>query len=221
MSVPHSSAWSRSRRLAAHRCCLPLDQRRRLPQCINFGAQSHGLFARCRRFAAFLPGCPVVRTRKTRFRLVVSLCRTGSRPLGSLVKFLLHLHRFLLTQALPGALYALSPHVIHHRASAPRRQNASPQLTGAALAGAGSPRAGAGDKTRLATLCGARQRADANDAKACATPRLWRRGQIVDQLLGIDRADAAREVIALPRSAGSAARAAHDVMKCRAVASIR
>jgi hypothetical protein len=40
---------------------------------------------------------------------VVSLCRTGSRPLGSLVKFLLSLHRFLLTQALPGALDDLDP----------------------------------------------------------------------------------------------------------------
>jgi hypothetical protein len=76
---------------------------------LNFGAQSHGLFARCLRFAAFIPGCPVVRPRKTRFRLVVSLCRTGSRPLGSLVKFLLSLHRFLLTQALPGALLVLAP----------------------------------------------------------------------------------------------------------------
>ena len=76
---------------------------------LDFGAQSHGLFARCLRFAAFLPGCPVVRPRKTRFRLVVSLCRTGSRPLGSLVKFPLHLHRFLLTQALPGALVFQSP----------------------------------------------------------------------------------------------------------------
>jgi hypothetical protein len=76
---------------------------------LNFGAQSHGLFARCLRFAAFLPGCPVVRPRKTRFRLVVSLCHTGLRPLGSLVKFLLRLHRFLLTQAVPGALVFLPP----------------------------------------------------------------------------------------------------------------
>jgi hypothetical protein len=58
-----------------------VHSRRRLPQCINFRAQSHGLFARCLRFAAFLPGCPVIRPRKTRFRLLVSLCRTGSLPL--------------------------------------------------------------------------------------------------------------------------------------------
>jgi len=83
---------------------------------LDFGAQSHGLFARCLRFAAFLPGCPVVRPRKTRFRLVVSLCRTGSRPLGSLVKFPLHLHRFLLTQALPGALM---PYRLSHCAATP------------------------------------------------------------------------------------------------------
>ena len=45
---------------------------------IYLGAQSHGLFARCLRFAAFLPGAPVVRPRKTRLRLVVTPYRAGS-----------------------------------------------------------------------------------------------------------------------------------------------
>jgi len=93
----------------ARRYCLPRNQRRRLPRCINFGAQSHGLFARCLRFAASLPGCPVVQPRKTRFRLVVSLCRTGSAPAWVPGEVSARLHRFLLTQALPGALDALSP----------------------------------------------------------------------------------------------------------------
>jgi hypothetical protein len=44
---------------------------------LNFGAQSHGLFTRCLRFAAFLPGCPVVRPRKTHFQLVVNLGWVG------------------------------------------------------------------------------------------------------------------------------------------------
>jgi hypothetical protein len=44
-----------SRRLAALGYCLPLDQKRRLPRCTNFGVPSHGLFTRCLRFAAFLP----------------------------------------------------------------------------------------------------------------------------------------------------------------------
>lgn len=33
---------------------------------LDFGARSHGLSARCLRFAAFLPGFPVVQPRKTR-----------------------------------------------------------------------------------------------------------------------------------------------------------
>jgi hypothetical protein len=62
-----------------------------------------------RRLFRRLPGCPVVRPRKTRFRLVVSLCRTGYAPAwvpGGVSAFL---HRFLLTQALPGALEHLAP----------------------------------------------------------------------------------------------------------------
>ena len=66
-----------SRRLVALGCCLPLIQMRRLSRCTNFGAQSHGLFTRCLRFAAFLPGCPVVRPRKTHFQLVVNLGWVG------------------------------------------------------------------------------------------------------------------------------------------------
>jgi hypothetical protein len=42
-----------------------------------FGAQSHGLFTRYLRFAAFLPGCPVVQPRKTRFSPVVNLDEVG------------------------------------------------------------------------------------------------------------------------------------------------
>ena len=45
----------------------------------------------------------IVQPRKTRFRLVVNLCRAGLAPARSLVKFPRYLHRFLLTQALPGA----------------------------------------------------------------------------------------------------------------------
>jgi hypothetical protein len=63
-STPFPDPWVTIATMAAHTTRLRF--------------QSHGLFARCLRFAAFLPGCPVVRPRKTRFRLVVSLCRTGS-----------------------------------------------------------------------------------------------------------------------------------------------
>jgi hypothetical protein len=43
---------------------------------LAFEAQSHGLHTRCLRFAAFL-SFRIVRPRKTRFRLVANLCRTG------------------------------------------------------------------------------------------------------------------------------------------------
>jgi hypothetical protein len=44
----------------------------------NFGAHSHGLHARCLRFAATVTRAP----RKTRFRLVVHLGRAGLEPAG-------------------------------------------------------------------------------------------------------------------------------------------
>jgi len=86
-------------------------------QLFHLRAQSHGLFARCLRFAAFLPGCPVVRPRKTRFRLVVNLCRTGYTPAWVPGEVSARLHRFLLTQALPGALKALVPALTGPRSS--------------------------------------------------------------------------------------------------------
>ena len=61
---------------SARRFCLPLLRRRRLPPRILFGAPSHGLRTRCLRFAARVAPGP----RKTRFRLVASLCRAGLFP---------------------------------------------------------------------------------------------------------------------------------------------
>jgi hypothetical protein len=43
---------------------------------LAFEALSHGLRTRCLRFAAFL-FLGIVRPRKTHFRLVANLCRTG------------------------------------------------------------------------------------------------------------------------------------------------
>jgi hypothetical protein len=57
----------------ACRCCLPPMQRRRLPRQVYFGAQSHSLHTRCLRFAKWVTPMP----RKTRFRLVANLYRTG------------------------------------------------------------------------------------------------------------------------------------------------
>ena len=58
---------SLSRRLAA-RWILPSAKMTASASTManTFGAQSHGLSARCLRFPAFLPGLPVVRPRKTR-----------------------------------------------------------------------------------------------------------------------------------------------------------
>ena len=55
------------------RYCLPLVTQRRLPQVVNFGAQSHGLPLRCLRVAVTVTRAP----RKTRFRLVANLYRAG------------------------------------------------------------------------------------------------------------------------------------------------
>jgi hypothetical protein len=85
---------SRTESLRAHRCSPP----RRWPaQSLLEGS--------------LITSSPpqVVRPRKTRFRLVVSLCRTGSTPAWVPGEVAAPLHRFLLTQALPGALVFLSP----------------------------------------------------------------------------------------------------------------
>jgi len=65
------------------RYCLPLLTRRRLPRIVDFGAQSHGLHLRCLRFAAAVTRAP----RKTRFRAVASLTRTGLDPQDLFGKF--------------------------------------------------------------------------------------------------------------------------------------
>ncbi len=65
-----------------------------------FGARSRGLGVRCLRFAGRIAPAP----RKTRFRLVASLCRTGCDPWGLLRSVSAHhLHGFPLSQAYPGA----------------------------------------------------------------------------------------------------------------------
>jgi hypothetical protein len=69
--------------LDAQRCCLPLLRRRRPPHPPTFEAQSHGPYARCLRFAATVTRC-FEQLRKTRFRLVVLLGRTGFEPAGLL-----------------------------------------------------------------------------------------------------------------------------------------
>jgi len=66
-----------------------------------FEAQSPGFGARCLRFAPAVarPG------RKTRFRLLVRLCRTGFDPQGSDERFQsVSLHLVLLSQASLGAI---------------------------------------------------------------------------------------------------------------------
>jgi hypothetical protein len=64
---------------SARRCCLPHLRRRRLPRLTPFEAQSHGPRPRCLRFAARVAPGP----RKTRFRLVTFLRRSGFEPAGS------------------------------------------------------------------------------------------------------------------------------------------
>jgi len=73
----------RCQAIAASPCGLPPFIERRLPRCGHFEAQSHGLYARCLRFAA-----PVTRSpRKTRFRSVANLYRAGFIPAGFLTPF--------------------------------------------------------------------------------------------------------------------------------------
>jgi hypothetical protein len=73
------------------------------PTMAAFGAHSHGLCARCLRFAAGV----TPRRRKTRFWLLASFARRGWLPAGSHYEVsgaLLTFASFLLIQALPGAL---------------------------------------------------------------------------------------------------------------------
>ena len=79
----------RCQAIAASPCGLPPFIERRLPRCGHFEAQSHGLYARCLRFAA-----PVTRSpRKTRFRSVANLYRAGFKPAGFLTPFRYGLRR--------------------------------------------------------------------------------------------------------------------------------
>src|SRR5690606_9269797 len=65
--VPQSCPASLSRRLAAQWMLPSAKSTASASTMANtFGAQSHGLSARCLRFVALLPGLPVVRSRKTR-----------------------------------------------------------------------------------------------------------------------------------------------------------
>ena len=87
---------------ATRPCCLPPCTKRRPPRHGNFGAPSHGLHARCLRFAAAVTRAP----RKTRFRLVGQPCRAGLSPAGfhrEVSASVGELHGILLTQAWPGA----------------------------------------------------------------------------------------------------------------------
>ncbi len=68
-----------------------------IPSVVYFEAQSRGPRTRCPSFAARVTPAP----RKTRFRLVASFTRRDLHPQGPSSGFCLH--RFLLTQALPGA----------------------------------------------------------------------------------------------------------------------
>jgi hypothetical protein len=76
-----ASARPLQRRDAAFRSLDNVGSR----ESIHFGAQSHGPFTHCLRFAA-----PVARTpRKTRFRPLAKLCRAGvDTPQGSIERFL-------------------------------------------------------------------------------------------------------------------------------------
>jgi len=65
------------------RCCLPRMARCRLPHVANFGAQLHGLHLGCLSFAVTVTLAP----RKTRFRLVATLGRTGLDPQDLFRKF--------------------------------------------------------------------------------------------------------------------------------------
>src|SRR5688572_5193192 len=80
------------------RCCLPGVIRRRHSRVICLEARSHGPHARCLRFAAEVTLGP----RKTRFRLVTSLVRTGFATRGTPLKVADSGHRSP-SPGLPGA----------------------------------------------------------------------------------------------------------------------
>lgn len=83
------------------RYCLPLIQRRRLPRFAHFRGsitRPAGSLSTLRRVGHPSP-------RKTRFWLLASFARRGWLPAGSHCEVSVRLcHRFLLAQALPGAL---------------------------------------------------------------------------------------------------------------------
>jgi hypothetical protein len=84
--------------VAVSRCCLPEMVRRRPLHVICLEARSHGLHARCLRFAAEITLAP----RKTRFRLGTSLIRAGLGTRGTPVKVSESGHRSP-SPGLPGA----------------------------------------------------------------------------------------------------------------------
>jgi hypothetical protein len=99
VGVPHSSSLT----LSVLRCCLPPIQRRRLPRPSSFGAQSHGPFARCLRFAGFVASshARLASTWWPTFGRRDWLPAGPHREVSDFVYFI-----FLLTQAWPGALHA-------------------------------------------------------------------------------------------------------------------
>src|SRR5512142_983771 len=76
-----------SRRLVALGCCLPRIQMRRLSQCLTFGAQSHGLFTRCLRFAASFLVAQSYGHARLASRWWSALAGWDWRPTRSLMKF--------------------------------------------------------------------------------------------------------------------------------------
>ena len=74
------------------------------PTSSVFGAQSHGLHTRCLRFAVTVTRLLLYDHARLASGWRSSLTGRGSHPLGPIVKFPRSTHRFLLTQALPGAL---------------------------------------------------------------------------------------------------------------------
>ena len=88
------------------------------PSSIPFEAQSRGSLTRCLRFEE--RSCHV--PRKTRFRLVASLCRAGFSPAGSTSEgFRSRYIAFPLPQAYPGAIpFVLVPERVRARLSEPR-----------------------------------------------------------------------------------------------------
>ncbi len=91
------------------------------PSSIPFEAQSRGSLTRCLRFEE--RSCHV--PRKTRFRLVASLCRAGFSPAGSTSEgFRSRYIAFPLPQAYPGAIpFVLFPERVRTRLRLKRRRS--------------------------------------------------------------------------------------------------